>query len=503
MGERMKKPLKCVAIDLGASGGKVIRGSFDGTRITLKEFYRFSNNPIQLKKHIYWDALRLFEEVKKGLGAVGKEPGDTIDSIGIDTWGNDCCLLDKDGNLLENPHSYRDPRTDGIMEKAFEKMSREEIYNRTGVQFMQHNTLFQLYSMVLDKSALLAAADTYLMIPDLFNYWLAGEKCCEFTNATTTQFFDPYQNTWCEPILEAFSIPGNIMPPVIKPGTKLGNLEKWLCNDLNIQAVPVIAVGTHDTASAASVVPAQNGDYAFLSSGTWSLLGAEVSTPVVNKAGLSHNFSCYGGVCDTFLVWKNIQALWLLQECMRVWTKEGLEYSYEDLVSMAGQAEPFGAIIDVDDHIFIQPGDFPARINEFCKRTAQKPPCGQGAIVRCIFESLALKYRYTFERLQDVLGKKLSKIYVIGGGSRNELLNQFTAQAIGVPVVAGLAEATSVGNIMMQLLTLGEVGSLDQSREIVRTSFELTTYEADVTQNWDNAYQRFLDLITRSSTYNQ
>lgn len=489
----MKKTIDCVAVDLGASGGKVIRGSFDGSKVALKEIYRFSNTPIQLRKHIYWDVLRLFEEVKTGLARAGKGPG--LASIGLDTWGNDYCLIDRDGNLVENPHSYRDPRTDDIMPKAFSLMSRQEIYKRTGVQFMQHNTLFQLYSQVLDKSPLLKAAATYLMVPDLFNYWLSGHKFCEFTNATTTQFFDPYKDTWCAPILEAFGIPGRLMPPVIKPGTKIGYLEKWLCKDLDIRPVPVIAVGTHDTASAASVVPASDGNYAFLSSGTWSLFGAEVNKPVVNKAGLEHNFSCYGGVCDTYLMWKNIQALWLLQECMRVWNESGPKYTYEQVISMAGQSRPFGPIIDTDDRLFLTPGDFPDRIVGFCKSTGQKPPTGQGPVVRSILESLSLKYRYTLERLQDVLGKKLTRIHVVGGGSRNEVLNRFTAEATGLPVITGLPEATSLGNIMMQLIALGEVGSLKESREIIRRSFRSKTFEAATSPDWDEAYERFVKIV--------
>jgi len=454
---------------------------------------------VRIKNHVYWDVLRLFEEVKRGLGTAGKEYTAGLNSIGLDAWGNDCCLLDRDGRLLENPHSYRDPRTDGIMGRAFERMPRQEIYNRTGVQFMQHNTLFQLFSMVLESSPLLAAADKYLMIPDLFNYWLTGEKYCEFTNATTTQFFDPCQNAWCGPVLKAFNIPAKIMPPLIGPGTEMGKLEKWLCGDLNIPAVPVIAVGTHDTASAASAVPVQDGeDYAFLSSGTWSLLGAEVKEPLINEAGLAHNFSCYGGVCGTYLVWKNIQALWLLQECMRSWDENSLQCSPEELIKRAGQAPPFGAIIDVDDRAFLTPGDFPVRIAEYCTRSGQKPPEGQGAIVRCILESLALKYRYTFEGLHDVLGRKLSKIHIIGGGSRNGLLNRFTADALGVPVIAGPAEATSLGNIMTQLMALGEVGSLQQSREIISRSFKTATYEAGVGAGWDSAYRRFLSLIKKA-----
>jgi len=488
----MKTTINCAAVDLGASGGKVMLGRFDGSKVTLQEVYRFPNGPVQVEDHVYWDVRRLFEEVKKGLGLAGRAA--RLDSIGLDAWGNDCCLLNQDGNLLENPHSYRDPRTDGVMQKAFEKMSKQEIFERTGVQFVQYNTLFQLYSMVLAGDPLLRSAATYLMTADLFNYWLCGIKCCEFTNATTTQFFDPYIKDWCLPILEAFDIPVSIMPPVVSPATRLGVLEERLLDELSMNAVPIIAVGTHDTASAVSAVPAQAGNYAFLSSGTWSLLGAEVGEPLINNAGLKHNFTCYGGVGGAWLVWKNIQALWVLQECIRCWEEAGERYTLEELIALAEQAQPFAAIIDTDDRLFFTPGNFPARIDEYCRRTGQKPPSGKGPMVRCILESLALKYRYTFERLQEVLGRKLDRIHIIGGGSLNTLLNRFTAEAAGVPVVAGPSEATALGNFMAQLMALGEVVSLPQAREIVGRSVQTVTYQPGESARWDDAYVLFTKI---------
>jgi len=481
-------------------------GRFDGSKVRLQQIYRFPNGPLQVKEHIYWDVRRLFEEVKKGLGLACRLA--PLDAIGLDAWGNDFCLLDSDGSLLEDPHSYRDSRTDGVMEKAFRRMSREDIYNMTGVQFMQHNTLFQIYSMVLDKSPLLESASTYLMVADLFNYWLSGERYCEFTNATSTQFYDPRKRDWCLPLLEAFDIPARIMPPIVQPATRLGMLQPGLCAELGASPLPVIAVGTHDTASAASVVPYRRGapsgapadmfspsGSAFLSSGTWSLLGVEVGEPLINDAGLRHNFTCYGGVGGAWLVWKNIQALWVLQECMRGWEEAGERDTLEELISLAEQAQPFAATIDVDDRLFLTPGDFPARIEEYCRRTGQKPPVGKGEIVRCILESLAVKYRYTFERLQEVLGRKLGRIHIIGGGSLNTLLNRFTAEATSVPVVAGPAEATALGNFIAQLMALGEVGSLSQAREIVSRSFDTVSYQPGAEAGWDNAYGRFLDIM--------
>ena len=491
----MKKTINCAAIDLGASGGKVTVGSFDGDRVSLKEVYRFTNGPVRLQSGVYWDVLRLFEKVKHGLAAAHKESGKGLASLALDAWGNDCCLLDRDGRLVENPHSYRDPRTDGVMEKAFAMMPREEIYRRTGVQFMQHNTLFQLYSMVLARSPLLSAASTYLMTADLFNYWMTGEKYCEFTNATTTQFFDPLINDWCKPILDTFEIPSSIMPAVVMPGTKLGPLSGWLQSDLGLPALPVIAIGTHDTASAVSAVPTADSDYAFLSSGTWSLLGAEAKQPLISNAGLEHNFSCYGGVCGAYLIWKNIQALWVLQECQRVWEEQGVTENIETLMGQAEKAAPFQAFIDVDDRCFLTPGDFPSVIAAYCRRTGQQPPQTRGEIVRCILESLALKYRYTFEKLQVVMGRRLGRIHIVGGGSLNKMLNRFTAEATGIPVIAGPTEATSLGNIMLQLITLGEVASLDQSREIISRSFATVTYGAKVSTAWEDAYARFVRLL--------
>jgi len=503
----MNKTINCAAVDLGASGGKVMLGRFDGAHITLDEVYRFPNGPVQIGKHIYWDVRRLFGEVKKGLRMAAGNG--SLVSIGLDAWGNDFCLLDSAGELVEDPHSYRDPRTDGVMEKAFTKMSREEIYSRTGVQFMQHNTLFQVYSMVLDYPDMIEHSATYLMMGDLFNYWLCGAKACEFTNATTTQFYELRAGDWCLSILEAFQIPQRIMPPIVQPATELGMLQKDLCYELGLPRLPVIAVGTHDTASAAAAVPYSRGvpsgaptktnsvsrDAAFLSSGTWSLLGAEESGPLINAAGLKHNFTCYGGVGSAWLVWKNIQALWILQECLRNWAEAGQINSPEELIDLAEGEQPFTALINVDNRLFLTPGDLPARIAEFCRRSGQSPPRRKGAIVRCILESLALKYRYTFDNLQDVLGRRLSRIHIIGGGSLNTMLNRFTAAAVGVPVVAGPAEATALGNFLAQLMALGEVSSLSQAREAVAASFGPVIYEPRRDPGFDDAYARFLKLV--------
>jgi rhamnulokinase len=368
---------------------------------------------------------------------------------------------------------------------------------------MQHNTLYQLFSMVQADARVFDSIGTFLMIPDLFNFYLSGKKGCEFTNATTTQFYNVRTLTWDKDILQSMGIPPSIFPVIIPSGTILGNLALWLCRELEIKSVPVVAVATHDTASAFSAVPSTEKDFAFLSSGTWSLLGAEVPSPVINEIGLKYNFSNYGRACGTWGIWKNIQALWLLQECMRDWAGAGKNYSHEDIIRMANQAKPFGPILDSDDLTFFTPGDFPTRIVTYCQRTGQTPPEGEGAIVRCILESLALKYRYTFEQLQEVVDKRLNQLCVIGGGSRNWLLNQFTSEAIGIPLKAGPVEATAIGNIMQQLVALKEMDNLEDCRKVIQASFETDSFESSRSDAWEQAYGRYLEVIRKSKTFNQ
>lgn len=486
--------VKSIAIDIGASGGRVILGKFDGNQLSIEELYRFYNNPVRISNNIYWDVLHLLQEVKNGLLTVSKDLQEP-ESIGIDTWGVDFALISENGTLVDNPHSYRDPRTDRMMEEVFKKISREDIYKQTGVQFMQINSLYQLYSMVLNNSPELQAARTFLMIPDLFNYWFCGAKICEFTNATTTQFYNPHLKDWDNKILDALEIPSSIFPSIQKPGEILGHLSNWMQLETGLKKVPVVAVASHDTASAACAVPAQNDNYAFLSSGTWSLLGAEVQHPVINPAGLHHNLSCYGGICDTFLVWKNIQALWLLQECQRTWSESGAVYDHKDLINMAKSADPFAAVVDTDDRLFLDPGNMPAKIQQYCKQTQQPSPKDPSAIVRCIFESIALKYRWVFENLQKVIGKELDTIHLVGGGSRNIYLAHLTADATASLVLAGPSEATAIGNIISQLLALEHLHSLEEARELVANSFKPVRYEPENPERWNNAYQVFLSLL--------
>jgi len=498
----MTNQLEIASFDLGASGGKVILGKFDGKRIELSEVHRFFNNPFQLRNRIYWDFLFLFEEVKKGLSHSINITNGRLASIGLDTWGVDCALLDKKGDLLENPHCYRDPRTNGVMEKVFKHIPREKLYMRTGVQFMQFNTLFQIYSMLDEDPHSFDNVGTFFMVPDLFNYYLTDIKKCEFTNATTTQMYDPYNHQWDRSLLKTLGVPYKKMAEIIKPGEILGDLSGWLCAELDIKPIPVVVVASHDTASAASAVPYDNANSAFLSSGTWSLLGSEEDSLIINEHGLKFNFSCYGGACDTHLVWKNIQALWLLQECMSVWKSEGKNYSHEDIIFIANQAKAFGPIINTDALSFLNPGDFPKKIAHECESTGQTVPQNDGEIARCILESLALKYRFTFESLQKVIGRKLDKIHVIGGGARNWLLNRFTAEATTSIVESGPYEATSLGNLLLQLIALGEIKDLKEGREVIRASFKTDISQPSEKGAWGDMYERYQKISVMSKTFN-
>ena len=467
----MPKTLDLLAFDLGASGGRAVLGRFDGDRLRLSEVHRFPNEPVRLPDGLHWDVLRLFAEVKRGLALCEEKYGRPA-SIGVDTWGVDFALLDRRGALLENPYHYRDSRTEGMLEEAFRRVSQEEIFERTGIQFMRWNTLYQLLSMALAALPLLEAAETFLMMPDLFNYWLSGRAVCEFTDATTTQCYDPRAGGWAVSILERLGIPSRFAE-VVPPGTVLGPLVPSVAEETGLGDVPVVAPACHDTAAAVAAVPAGGEDWAYISSGTWSLVGIEVREPIITPASLAGNVTNEGGVAGTFRFLKNVAGLWLVQECRRVWAQQGEECSYDELTRMAEAAPPFPALIDPDD----------------------PPPEGQGSIVRCALESLALKCRYVLERIEEMRGRPIRVVHIVGGGSRSRALCQFTANASGRPVVAGPAEATATGNILVQALALGHLSSPEEARAVVRRSFELPTYEPRDSAAWDEAYGRFLSLL--------
>jgi rhamnulokinase len=488
-----------LAIDLGAESGRAIAGKFDGNRLQLAEVHRFPNSPVRLPDGLHWDVLRLLNEIKVGIGLAVRRQGKQLSSIGLDTWGVDFGLLDRQGGLLSNPYHYRDNRTDGMLDEAFGRISREQLFELTGIQFMPINSLYQLLSMAVNQSPLLDAAEIFLTIPDLFNYWLSGEKACEFSNATTTQCYDPRQGNWSEPLLSAMSIPYHIFPHIIPPGTILGQLLPSLAEETGAGSVSVIAPACHDTGSAVVAIPAAGHNFAWLSSGTWSILGTECSEPVINPSSLKFNFTNEGGVNGTFRFSKNIAGLWLMQECRRTWAMQGEQHSYDELTQMAIEAAPFVSLIDPDHEDFAKPGDMPARIRAYCKHTGQPAPQTKGAIVRCVLESLAFKYRLVFERLEKMVGSRLEPLHIVGGGTKNRLLSQFTADATGRQVIAGPVEATATGNILMQAIALKHVNSLAEGRQIVKNSFTLETYAPQDHSRWDDVYPRFTGMIEQST----
>lgn len=480
-----------LALDLGAESGRVVAGAFDGRKLVLDEIHRFPNAPVSVLGTIYWDALSLFSEIKRGLSIAAKKEGGSLAGLGVDTWGVDYGLLGARGELLGNPCHYRDARTDGMMDEAFRRVPKKEIYQRTGIQFMFFNTVYQVLSEVVHDTAALAASDRLLFMPDLLNYWLTGCKANERTIASTSQMYDPNSRGWSLPLLEGLGIPPRILGEIVPPGTLLGPLSSPVAEETGAGALKVVAPGCHDTASAVAAVPSQGARSAYLSSGTWSLMGMESPLPIVTERSFEYGFTNEIGVCDTVRVLKNISGLWLVQECRRTWAARGEDLGYDELTRLAEQAPPFSAVIDPDHPSFARAGDMPARIEEFCTRTGQRPPAGKGAVIRTALESLALRYRSVLAMLEEIAGAKLSPLHIVGGGSKNRLLNQFTANALNRSVIAGPVEATSAGNILMQMIGTGELASLAQGRELIRTSFETKVYEPIDPRSWDQAYARF------------
>ena len=494
----MTHTFNLLALDLGAESGRAMLGQFDGGRLQLSEVHRFTNSPVRLPDsqgqgtRLHWDILRLWTEMMHGLGLASQRGA--LAGMGLDTWGVDFGLLDQQGVLIGNPYHYRDDRTDGMMEEAFHRIPRQDVFAQTGIQFMQLNTLYQLLSMVLRKSPALEHARTFLTMPDVFNYWLTGRKVCEFTIATTTQCYNPIAKDWARPMLEKLGIPSHIFPEIVPPGTRLGTLTTSLAEAMNIAPIPVIAPACHDTGSAVAAVPSQNPNHIWISSGTWSLIGTTVAEPLINAQSLDFNLTNEGGVNGTFRLLKNVTGLWLVQECRRTWALQGQEYSYDELTALAEKAAPLQSFLDPDAGDFLKPGDMPVRMRAFCTRTGQPVPENPGALVRCALESLALKYRWVLERLEALLGRHMEVIHIVGGGTKNRLLNQLTANATGRPVITGPVEATAIGNLLMQGIALGEIASADEAREIVCRSFEVETFEPAQVEDWGAAYSRFLEI---------
>jgi rhamnulokinase len=495
----MPEEAKFLAIDLGAESGRALLGRFDGERVVLEEVHRFPNVPVRVTDGLHWDALRLMGCVYRSLSKAARE-AEQIESVGIDSWGVDFALLDRDGALVSNPYHHRDPRTEGMVERAFEKVSKEEIYETTGVQFMRINTLYQL--LATQGSTLLEVADTLLLIPDLMNYWLTGEKTCEFTNATTTQLYDLEAEGWAEDLLQKMSLPDSIFPKIVPPATKLGSLLPEVAREVGLDAQPpVVAVASHDTASAVVAVPAEGDEFAYISSGTWSLVGVETAQPVVTQEAMDANFTNEGGFGGRTRFLKNVMGLWLLQECRRIWAQKGQEYSYEELAQFAEEAPASGPLVDPDHASFLAPGDMPLRIKRFCEATDQRPPEEVGQIARCIFESLALKYQWVVTQAGEIAGQNVEAIHIVGGGSQNSLLCQFTADATRLPVLAGPVEATALGNVMVQAYARGHVRSLEEIRDVVRRSTDINRYTpGDDAAEWDELRGKFSSVMGASLT---
>lgn len=490
-----------LAFDFGAESGRAMIGTFDGNGLSLAEIHRFANTPVRLPSALHWNVLQLWQEVKMGIERVKQSLGNAPASIGLDTWGVDFGLLDRNGTLIGNPVHYRDQRTDGMMDAAAARVSQAEIFAQTGIQFMPINTLYQLLSMVETRDPALEHAATFLTIPDLFNYWLTGRKACEFTNATTTQVFNPAEDGWATALLESLEIPTHIFPELVKPGSVLGPMQRTVGDEVGISGeIPVVAPACHDTGSAVAAVPAANQRFGWISSGTWSIVGAEVPNAVVTDETLAYNLTNEGGVANTYRLSKNVAGLWLVQECRRSWARGGMEQSYAELTALAAKATPFHAIIDPDHGSFLKPSepgdDMPGRIVARCQATGQSIPDGMGAIIRCTLESLALKYRWVLEKLETVLGYQLDPLHIVGGGTQNQLLCQLTADATGRQVIAGPVEATAIGNVIMQAIALGDLASLAEGRDLIRRSFDVVTYEPTSERApWEEAYARLVQLI--------
>lgn len=484
---------RVLAFDFGASSGRAIIGCFDGDKITLEEVHRFSNDPVSVGGTVYWDVLRLFYEIKQGI--IKAKIAGGFDSIGIDTWGVDFGLIDSEGKLMENPVHYRDARTAGLVDEAFKTVPKEKLYGITGIQFMELNTLFQLISLKKYRPWMLERADKMLFMPDLFGYMLTGKMCAEYSIASTSQLIDLDKRTWSKEILDAFGIKESVFAPLVQPGTVLGELSKEICEECGVDPVPVISVCGHDTQSAITSVPCEDGDFAFLSSGTWSLFGTELDKPIVNETSMNINITNEGGFDGSTGFLKNIIGLWLIQESRRQWKREGKEYSYADLEKLALAAEPFKCFIDPDAPEFVPHGNIPERVREFCRKTGQYVPETVGEIMRCIYESLAMKYRLTFEKLRECTERDYPVIHVIGGGTKDGLLCQMTANSCDRTVKAGPIEATVMGNVAVQLMSNGSVENIGQARKIVADSSELKTFEPKDTDKWAEAYKDFLKVV--------
>ena len=482
-----------LAFDLGATSGRSLLGTLDNGRLQIKELTRFPNQILQIGDHFHWNIYSLFENLKAGLMAAKKE-GVEITSIGIDTWGVDFALLAEDGSILGAPYAYRDPHTVGSPEKYFKIVARERVYDLTGIQIMNFNSLYQLFALSQANNSLLKATSDILFMPDALAYLLTGNKVVEYTIASTSQILNPRTKKFEPELLEKAGVLPSILGKIVMPGHLIGTLRDDLAQESELGNVKVVAVAGHDTASAVAAVPAQNERFAYLSSGTWSLMGIEVKDPIINEETFALNFTNEGGVEGTTRFLKNITGMWLLEQCLKEWKKEGITYAYEKLVHMADTVPAFQSLVDTDHISFANPQSMTNAIVDYCNATAQIAPAIHAEFVRCIFESLSLKYRCVLALLKDLAPFPIDKLHVIGGGSKNALLNQWTANAIGIPVIAGPSEATAIGNIMIQAKAAGCVDSLQEMREIIGASVQLDEFLPQNPEVWAEAYQKYLSI---------
>ncbi len=485
-----------LAFDVGAESGRVVVGTLCDGQLSLEEIHRFPNEPVQVCGTLYWDVLALYSNVLKGLREYTRRFGDAVESLGIDTWGVDFGLLDREGNLLQNPVHYRDRRTEGMLEQMRNRIAAEDLFKRTGMALSPISTSSQLLSLRLNHRPLLQSAATLLMMPNLFTYFLTGQKSCERTDAVSTQLYDPQSGQWSEALFRNFDLPISLMPQLVDPGTLIGDLSKAVAREVGLKRAPAAAPCTHDTASAVAAVPGNGNDWAFLSSGTWSVLGAltdhVVTSPEAFLAGVCNELTV-----QNFFLCRNIMGLWLFQQARRIWQQKGNDYSYAELVKLAEGAPEGGPLINPDDPTFLAPEDMTCAIREYCARTGQRQPADAGEMVRCILESLALSYRHGLNQLAQILGRTFRVLHIVGGGSRNRLLCQLTADATGIPVLAGPTEATVAGNVLVQAMATGSIASPQEIRDIVRASSKLVEYDPRDRQRFEDGYDKYLRLLER------
>jgi rhamnulokinase len=486
-----------LGIDLGAETGRVMAGLWDGKRVQLEELHRFSNSGVAIADTLRWNMPGLWAEIQTGLTVAARKFGKSVVSVGVDTWGVDFVLLSKSCEMLGLPFHYRDARTRGILSKAFSRVPREEIFAATGLQFMEINTLYQLLALQKNSPEILAAAETLLMIPDFLNFCLCGARVSEFTIATTSQCVNPKKRAWAADLLQKFGLPAKIFPEIVPPGSRIGSLRESLAGRTGLGPVSVIAPAAHDTGSAVTAVPSRNTgkcNWAYLSSGTWSLVGVEVQDALLSPRVLELNFTNEGGVDGTYRLLKNIVGLWLIQQCRRAFAEKGKEYSYEQLAQMAAEAPAFRSLIDPNDSYFLNPPDMPKAIQDFCRETGQPVPETEGQFARCVFESLALSYSAALYGLEALTSVKIETLHIVGGGSRNNLLNQFAANATGRPVVTGPVEATVLGNVLVQARSHGEIHSLADVRSVVQESGDVVQFNPADSAAWGEVRGRFIEL---------